>query len=91
MQQDTGRLMLEKSKTQHGITYYYSAKNNIVRCGEHSQNPHDVNNETSCSYGEFTDQNNPGGARCRAIIRDNFSQKTLSQVLKGVREEMATH
>ncbi|MDH5680303.1 MAG: hypothetical protein OEZ36_01855 [Spirochaetota bacterium] len=83
--------MIEKSKTRSGITYYYSAGNNIVRCGEHSQNPHDVNHQASCSYTEFTDLDNSEGARCRAIIRDNFSQKTLSQVLKGVREEMANH
>lgn len=83
MAADAPRLPLSREKRRGGITYYLSATARRVVTGEHEDNPHGVNHEASCAAEDFL-ADCGDGQRCRSIVRGNFGEGVVAQIVAAL-------
>ena len=80
----TNRILLEISRKRGGVTYYFHVSRDKVVTGEHGDNPHGLNNESTCSAKAFLANHPDEGSRCRDIVRSNFGAKTVEAIVEAL-------
>ena len=66
-------------KTDDAISYYASADDGGVVCGEAGDDPHGVNSESRCTRQAWLSRDGEGD-RCRRIIRATFGEDAVAQI-----------
>lgn len=73
------RTPLTWNKIEAEISYYASADDAGVVCGETSDDPHGVNSECRCTRLSWSSRD-ADGERCRRIIRDAFGDDAVARI-----------
>ena len=73
------RTPLAWNKIEDEISYYASASDAGVVCGESGDDPHGVNSECRCTRLAWSSRD-ADGERCRQIIREAFGDDVVAQI-----------
>lgn len=73
------RAPLDWKKIEAEVSYYASASDAGVVCGETSDDPHGVNSECRCTRLAWSSRD-ADGERCRQIIRAAFGDDVIEQI-----------
>ena len=75
------------SRVRQGLTLQCWIQRGRVYVGEHCDNPHGPNSQSSCTLQEYVDSALGDGARVRSIVRGYFGVIKQKQVLASVQSQ----